>query len=223
MKLECSTDLKTLDPKCGDCKLCQAVSKDRYLFDEDLRRSQKLVDALIKLVKDSTSFHCVQPEQVKNPDIRVYNNKEELVCRIEAKMLEDKPFMRVHELLPGRDLYPKETIVVDLPKLKSYFERREEDKKENGRDIPTFVVWRLGRPCAETGGITVFQECLKLKEIFQKKGKGRYFERKTGTGDFRGGQKLGVTKKYHYSVRECRPITELVDELKALEEAGSKT
>ena len=73
----------------------------------------------------------------------------------EAKMLEDKPFMKLREKIEGCDLYPKETIVVDYPKLQSYIARAHSDGH-----IPTYVVWHLGRPCADIGGITIFQNIL---------------------------------------------------------------
>lgn len=216
MTLQCETDLHTLDPMCGTCNLCTAVSAGNYQFDHDLFRSQELVEALMELVTTVTPFHCLPPENNKDPDIRVLDAQGRLVCRIEAKMLMDKPFMKVHDFLSGHDLYPKETIVVDLPKLMSYFERMRADNANGLAYIPTFVVWYLGRPCEGLTGVTLFQECRVLKTIFDQKGDSRVYTRRVGAGDIRNGEMMGVTRKYHFSVRECRPIEELIWELQAL-------
>ena len=218
MTLQCAIDLNGFDVSCGACRSCSAVSKGVYLFDSDLSGSQNLVGALTDLVQTETSLQCAPLECRKDPDIPVLDSQgERLVCRIEAKMLEDKPFMKAKTRLPGHDLEPKETIVVDYPKLISYFEREQADNRGASPYIPTFVVWHLGRPCEELNGITVFQDCRVLKEIFDREGDRRVFIRETGTGDFKDGKQMGVTKKYHFSVRECRPIEELVRELRALE------
>ncbi len=217
MTLQCAIDLNGFDVSCGDCRGCGTGSKGTYWFDADLSRSRELVAALMELVERETSFHCIAPEHYKDPDIPVLDSQDRLVCRIEAKMLEDKPFMKVNALLPGHDLEPKETIVVDYPKLMSYFECKQADDRDASSDIPTFVVWHLGRLCEELNGVTVFQECGVLKDIFDREGDRRVFTRKTGTGDYKDGKKMGVTKKYHFSVRECRPIEELAGELRALE------
>ena len=123
-------------------------------------------------------------------------------------MLNDKPFMKVRSFLSGHDLFPKETIVVDLPKLNHYIDRAHQE-----RGIPTFIVWYLGRCCPDVGGITVFQDVSVLEQIKIQKGDGRFFERKSGTGDFVNGKKMGITGKYHFSIRECRPIEELIGEI----------
>lgn len=217
MILQCGINLNSLNLSCGICHTCNAKSKGAYSFNSDLSKSQELVEALMALVAETTSFHCIPPGHVKDPDIQVLDSQERLVCRIEAKMLEDKPFMKVNSFLSGHDLQPKETIVVDYSKLMSYFERMQADNCGASSYIPTFVVWHLGRPCAELNGITVFQECQGLKTIFNQKGKSRVYDRKTGTGDFKDGTQMGITKKYHFSVRECRPIEELVGELQTLE------
>ena len=206
--LTSKADLHSFDRLCGTCHLCTANSKGVYTFSGDLASSYDLVKELISLIHSETPYHCIGPEIHKNADIRVMDDQDDLVCRIEAKMLNDKPFMKVHSFLPGHDLFPKETIVVDLPKLNHYIDRTHQEK-----GIPTFIVWYLGRRCPDVGGITVFQNVSILEQIKKQKGNGRFFERKTGRGDFVNGQKLGITGKYHFSICECRPIEELTREI----------
>lgn len=206
--LSCTIDLNNFQRTCGACKKCTSISKGAYFFNKDLKNSEQLVDELEKLVERGTPYHCADTTIHKNPDILVYDTDSKLVCRIEAKMLEDKPFMKVHDFLPGHDLFPKETIVVDKPKLESYIARW---KKDGG--IPTYVVWHLGRPCADVGGITIFQDISVLYDIFQQQGEKRVFTRRTGIGDIKDGKKLGITEKYHFSISECRPIYELCNDI----------
>ncbi len=204
--LECKVDLRSLARECGNCRKCRAVSKGSYYFDKDLKDSTVLVLQLEDLIQSQTPYSCCGPEIHKDPDIRVFRPDGTLLCRIEAKMLNDKPFMKVHELLPGHDLFPKETIVVDTPKLDSYLKRRAEEPT-----IPIFVVWTLGRLCEGLYGSTVFQNVDILGQIRRQKGDARVFRRRPGKGDFVNGKQMGIIQKYHFSVRECRPIEELVE------------
>ncbi len=209
--LQCNVDLHRLERECGNCRKCKAVSKGSYYFDKDLKGSTVLVQQLENLIQSKTPYSCRGPEIHKDPDIRVLRPDGTLLCRIEAKMLNDKPFMKVHELLSGHDLFPKETIVVDTPKLDSYLKRRAEEPT-----VPTFIVWTLGRPCEGLQGSTIFQSVDVLGEIRKQKGNTRIYQRRTGNGDFVNGKQMGITQKYHFSVRECRPIEELVEVILSL-------
>lgn len=206
--LTCHINLQSFEKTCGNCRICSGKSKGAYYFDHDLKNSQELVRELESLICSQTPYHCQGPEVHKNADIRVMDSSNALICRVEAKMLNDSPFMKVHDLLPGHDLFPKETIVVDLPKLNHYIDRAHQEK-----GTPTFIVWYLGRRCPDVGGITVFQEVSVLEQIKKRKGNGRYFQRRTGRGDLVDGHQLGITGKYHFSICECRPIEELIGEI----------
>ena len=120
--LSCRMDPQNFDRYCRSCNRCNSESKGIYLFQEDLSASEWLVRELKTLVRERTPYSCADPEVYKNPDIRVLDKDGRLVCRIEAKVLDGKPFMKVHDLLKDSGLYPKETIVVDLPKLNHYID-----------------------------------------------------------------------------------------------------
>lgn len=197
--------------QCGPCQICAARSKLDYPFDRDLKNSDELVVALEAFIEANTHFKCERTTINKNPDVVVvkHNGRKIMVCRVEAKMLEGFAFMKAESLLPDK-LKPKETLVVDLPKLVHYFECMEVDFRECGRNIPIFLVWKFDRPCYDIGGITVFQDLAELKRIYDSQGLGRYFGRATTPSDMRDGVKMGITDKYHFSLRECRPIEELI-------------
>jgi len=210
----CNINLQALTAaqlECAPCNKCVARSKLDYPFRRDLTTSESLVEALKKYIEDNTPYKGIGPEAVKNPDLRIIDIRHDnrLVCRVEAKLLEGFAFMKAEQIL-GDHLKPKETIVVDEPKLLSYFECKENDLKKFTRDVPIYVVWKFDRPCADVGGIAIFQEVTVLKSIYTSRGKNRAFTRKTVASDIVNGQQRGITAKYHFSLKECRPIEELI-------------
>lgn len=216
--LNCKVDLKELNDenlKCGTCNKCSGKSKFDYPFERDLLSSDDLVVQLMNYVERNTAFRCRKTEIDKNPDINVYKDAacKEILCRIEAKFLEGQAFMKAKERL---GLYAKETLVVDEPKLQSYFQCKENDRK-SGKEIPIYVVWKFDRPCGDVGGITVFQEIDELQRLYHLYGHARAFRRKTGDNDYQKGTRMGIIDKYHFSLRECRPIEELIDTIKSIQ------
>jgi hypothetical protein len=218
--MQCKVDLKKLTTEnleCGSCTICQARSKLNYPFVRDLKTSNELVNAIKVYIEKNTEFKCNETTIQKNPDLCVVDIKhdDQLICRVEAKFLEGFAFMMAERYL-GDHLKPKETLVVDEPKLLSYFECKTNDHRQQGHDIPIYVVWKFDRPCRDLGGITVFQEVLKLKAIYEARGNKRSFERKTVDTDIVAGVKQGITAKYHFSIKECLPIEELIPTIKGL-------
>lgn len=171
-----------------------------------------LVNELKKFITESTGFKCLDTEVHQNPDLLVLDNKDNLIARVEAKYLEGKAFMKVAQMIKDH-LYPKEALVVDEPKLKSYFECKTRDLEKYKREIPIFVVWKYDRPCADVGGICIYQEVNELRRIYNEKGASRAFRRRTGQGDFVDGRRMGVIDKFHYSITECKSIEQLPDHI----------
>lgn len=206
--LDCKVKLSNLtndDMLCGDCKICAGKSKFDYPFQKDLRNSDDLVLEIMKYIKLMTNLRCEKTLVDKNPDINVFDDNGNTICRIEAKYLEGQAFMNSKSML---GLYPREVLVVDEPKLDSYISCKKADRS-NGKEIPIFVVWKFDKPCSDIGGITIFQEVDELERLRRQYGRLRAYERKFAKNDFNNGAKLGVTKKYHFSIRECVAIEEL--------------
>ena len=210
--LKCGMNLQSVNLACGPCKKCLGKSKLVYPFKRDLYNSDDLVMAIKKYVELNTTCTCSKTQIDKNPDLEVYNGNHDLICRVEAKYLEGQAFMASLKYI---GLYPRETLVVDEPKLLSYFRCKENDRRA-GKQIPIFIVWQFDRPCDDIGGIAVFQEIDVLKEIYTRVGAKRFFQRRSAATDYTNRMKLGITKKYHFSIKECRPIEELIDEINSL-------
>lgn len=210
--LRCGMNLQAIDLECNQCQKCAGKSKLIYPFTRDLYNSDDLVMAIKNYIESQTGCTCEKTKIDKNPDLEVYNSRNELICRIEAKYLEGQAFMASRKYI---GLYPRETLVVDTPKLLSYFHCKENDRR-SGKNIPIFIVWKIDRPCDDIGGIAVFQEIDVLKEIYTRVGEKRYFRRRSASTDYVNRAKMGITDKYHFSLRECRPVEELIDEVNAL-------
>ncbi len=210
----CLSELNDEKLKCGLCHKCDGKSKLDYPFERDLLNSDDLVKELMEYVEHNTIYKCKKTEIDKYPDINVYRDSScrELVCRIEAKFLEGQAFMRSKERV---GLYAKETLVVDEPKLQSYFKCKEIDRM-NGKEIPIYVVWKFDKPCSDVGGIVVFQEVDELQRLHRLYGYARAFRRKTSRNDYQNGTQLGIIDKYHYSIRECEPIEKLVEKINCI-------
>lgn len=205
---------------CGECVRCFPKSNFNYPFRNDLKNSLLLVDKLKEEVKKKLSLECIDTEHQKNPDLIVTDVKVDglLICRVEAKYLQGKAFVKSSKII---GLSPKETLVVDEPKLLHYFKCKEEDQKKYKRKIPLFVVWMFDRPCDDIGGITVFQEIDVLKDIYNDN-PSRCYTRETAHNDFVAGVKKGVTAKYHFSIKETRPIEEIFAEIAKAAEVSAK-
>lgn len=202
MALNCKADLKHISnwtKECGNCNACLPTSALHYPFQRDLANSQMLVDEIKKFVKDSTGLDCRETDTFKNPDLVVLEDNNKLIARIESKFLEGKAFIKVAQMLSDK-LYPKETLVVDEPKLISYFSCKDSDKKEFDREIPIFIIRKFDRPCPDVGGICLFQEIDILRSIYLQKGNSRKFIRRTSPSDFASGLCIGVIEKFHFSI-----------------------
>lgn len=215
MALHCRADLTELSnwsKPCGMCNICQPKSALRYPFERDLMNSKMLVNELKKIITETTGLKCSDTDVHQNPDILVLDESNNLIARVEAKYLEGKAFMKVAQMIED-PLQPKETLVVDEPKLKSYFDCKAQDQQTYNKDIPIFIVWKYDRPCADVGGICIYQEVNELHRIYNEKGASRTYRRKTGQGDYVDGRRLGVIDKFHFSITECKPIEQLSEDI----------
>lgn len=196
---------------CGTCTRCSPISNNDYPFLRDLDDSQFLVDLLKKEIEKKFGLVCKEPVRNKDPDLRVIDARigDLLICRVEAKYLRGKAFVNSYQTV---GLRPKETLVVDEPKLLHYFSCKEADANLHKRQVPLFVVWMFDRPCEDIGRITVFQEIDVLKRIYNNHPT-RRFTRGAASSDNKNGVIRGVIDKYHFSIKETRPIEELFSEI----------
>jgi hypothetical protein len=204
--------------ECGAGCFCSGVSRGAYPFDGDLARSRALVEALRKDLERRTGCVCEDSDatgRVKDPDLLVRDPLagNRLLCRIDAKLLTGQAFMAAPRTL---GMLPREVLVIDEPKLERYLARAAADRAETGRNVPAYVVWHYGRRCRGLTGVTVFQEVAELDRIRERMGEARRFRRAAGGGDYRDGRRWGVIDKYHFSLRECRPIEALAGEIQRL-------
>lgn len=203
----CPFNIKAMKPqefKCGDCKLCESKTNQVNDFKKDLEKAKAFEEELKEFVLKNTGLTFIKNEKYKTADLSFYK-RNQLICRVEAKLLEGRAatFMESKIGLSG-----KESLVVDEPKYEHYVKTNKEDNLNSYFYIPTFVVWKFNRPCADFNGIAIFEEIQTLEQIYKKHPE-RKFERKTNENDIKNGTKLGVTRKTHFSISEMLPIYEL--------------
>lgn len=190
--------------------LCKPYSNNHYPFKQDLDNSEELVRILVNIIETNTPYQYTRPKNHKDPDIVVYcKETKQLICRIEAKKLGSKAFMKSKEDI---GLMPKETLVIDESKFLHYLDCKINDDK-NMQSAPIFIVWHWLRPCPDLFNTIVFQELSILEQIYKKTG-GSKFRRRTANSDFVDHQRKGIIDKIHFSRQECLPISLLLSELK---------
>lgn len=190
---------------CIKCGICTGKSKGVYIFPEDLKESQNAVEEIKNDILIKTPLTPLPPDDKKKCDI-LLENKGKRVARVEVKEIEPT-FVYIQKYLPQAGLTPYETLVIDYPKLLSYFAAQDED------GLPFYVVVNLIRKCRN--GKKVYANLKDLRSIFDKAGSTRYFKRAAGVGDEGG----GITEKYHFSIdREFNNnYDELFNELRKLD------
>lgn len=172
---------------CDVCDLCKGESKGFYYFDKDLAKSINSVQEVSNDILQNTNLTPRPTDVEKRGDILLYNKDGKKVARVEVKLI-TTTFRKIKTILPNGDLTPYETVVIDEPKLKTYFKTQEEE------GIPFFVVVKLTRACRD--GAKVFARLEDLKSVYDLYGRTRYFQRQIGAGD---GNK-GIIAKYHFSI-----------------------
>ena len=216
MKIKCPFDFNLLldtEFKCLTCLKCSSKENNLHNFQEDLTTALSFEEELKSFIEDNTNIYFKDLKIFKNADLSFFSvfQEEKLICRVEAKFLNGKAAVYMKEKI---GLEGKESLVVDEPKLISYINQNIKDNENTIFYIPTYIVWYFGRPCSDFNNITVYQEITKLKEIYYNQNfEKRKFERKTTSFDISDKKKLGVTKKYHFSIKETNPIYNLVPDI----------
>lgn len=152
--LYCNINPQAINPLCGQCRKCSGRSRCDYPFEKDLLNSDDLVAAIIDFVKANTGYACERTQVHKKPDINVFAPNGEIICRIEAKYLEGQAFMKSQQYI---GLHPRETLVVDEPKLLSYFECKQNDRAQGKK----FLFSLFG---SSTDTVTILVELLCFKK-----------------------------------------------------------
>jgi len=191
---------------CAVCEhKCDSTSKTIFDFDNDIEFSnyiQNLVIGLINRINNSIEAFQFE-EETSYPDIIVRRkDSSEEIAFIEIKV-QARTFMKIRELLPESNLYPSETLALNLSDLERYFAIKDKTHK------PVFIVWCLVNRACITGlnfeSLKFFhQELDVLRRIRSSDTRdARKFRRKSGRGDVNeSGEHKGVVVNYHFSINE---------------------
>ena len=188
-----------------DCKRCatrcDGTSNRSLDFQEDTAISEiaelELSSRLNQI--DLIRAQKVPDESAHLPDIEIRKN-DKVIARVEVKA-QGRAFMAVNRLLPHGNLLPYETVALNRSDLVRYI------KNFDLEQIPTFIVWRIKRPCIPDAWYGHNLEF--LKKSFEKYGETRTFRRRSTNSDYVGGTHKGVTVNYHFSLKELLEISEV--------------
>ena len=127
---------------CDTCKTrCDGVSKNAYIFSEDVKKSERDEDIVSGLIEEKIPVKVMKtPAQAHGlADLEIHKDLK-LLCRVEVKH-QERTFMAVCRLLPQGKLLPYETIALNLSDLERYISQHKLD------GVPIFIIWHVSRPC----------------------------------------------------------------------------
>lgn len=194
---------------CAVCRTrCDSTSKSAYIFQDDVLLSAEAEDWLTGRLSSSLAMQVRKTIAQAHglPDLELVQN-ERVVARVEVKA-QGRAFMLVQQLLPHADLRPYETVALNLSDLERYISYYQTEQ------IPTFIIWRVRRPCLGEGYWG--QHIEVLQHIRNRYGSRRRFRRRSTTSDYVDGQHKGVTVNYHFSLQELVPLEQIEIALRAL-------
>ncbi len=184
---------------CSTCPTrCDGKSKAKYIFQDDVDFAEEQENIIIRKLKDK-GYNASKCKKEGYPDI-VIKNEKGIASYIEVKA-QRRTFMSVRRILPGSNLYPSETVALNLSDLLRYFEIY---KKEN---VPVSLIWVLqNRPCIVNEGQSkyFYQDIEILEKIYLRNKNTRVFRIRSGKGDVVNGVHKGVVVNYHFSLRELK-------------------
>jgi len=205
-----SIDLSFKDTfNCNKCSTpCDGTSKPSFNFEADVAISELAEVELIDRLNGIKNFDAqkVSIENSNLPDLEVWKDNK-VIARIEVKA-QGRAFMAVHRLLPNGNLLPYETVALNRSDLLRYIQNFEKEQ------IPTFIVWKIKRPCIPDAWFG--QNLQFLKESFEKFGSARTFTRRSTASDYVDGIHKGVTVNYHFSLKELLDLSEIEGHLLAM-------
>ena len=195
-----------------DCNICptrcDGRSKSAYIFEDDVAASEAAEDWLAEQLAAALDVDVYKaPGQRRGlPDLALIRG-DRVLARVEVKA-QGRAFMAVERLLPDADLRPYETVALNLSDIRRYAAQYRLSS------VPTWLIWRVRRPCLGEGYWG--QSIEALMEIGDHYREARTFRRSSTDSDYVDGEHLGVTVNYHFGLRELLPLETLVEELRSV-------
>lgn len=194
---------------CAICPTrCDGRSKSAYVFEEDVALSEEAEDWLARHLADQLRVDVYKaPARSHGPPDLALIRGDRVLARVEVKA-QGRAFMAVERLLPAADLRPYETVALNLSDIRRYAALYRDDH------VPTFLIWRVKRPCLGEGYWG--QHIEPLMAIGSRYRDARTFRRASTDSDYEEGEHRGVTVNYHFSLCELLPLAEVVQQMAAL-------
>jgi hypothetical protein len=193
---------------CAICPTrCDGRSKGAYIFEDDVALSEGAEDWLLSYLAQTLGCTVRKAPAQRHglPDLEIMRGGQ-VAARVEVKA-QGRAFMAVQRLLPQASLLPYETVALNFSDLKRYA------AQYRANPLPTFIVWRVKRPCLGEGYWG--QRLDVLMAIGNRYRHTRTFRRASTASDIVDGEHKGVVVNYHFSLRELLPLAELLPLLAA--------
>ncbi|MCB0227736.1 MAG: hypothetical protein KDH90_01085, partial [Anaerolineae bacterium] len=171
---------------CAICPTrCDGRSKSEYVFEYDVAESEEAEDWLAEhlWMALDVDVYTAPARRHGLPDLALVRG-DRVLARVEVKA-QGRAFMAVERLLPNADLRPYETVALNLSDIRRYAAQYRENH------IPTFIIWRVRRPCLGEGYWG--QNIDALIDIGNHYRDDRTFRRASTDSDYVDGEHRGVT------------------------------
>lgn len=196
---------------CSKCVQFWYRGKQTRTYDKqnDIQSANFYENALMSYLRN-IGFNIIRgdDEKIGNdkgfPDLLVLDKDGKQICYVEVKW-NASPFIVVRSRLPRRECY-EGSLTLNPEKLERQYNLI---KKEI--TIPVFYAYWADFPCIK--GI-YFTDIENIWDYYQGVGLEELHDRRTGSGDFKNGKKIGQTKIIHPPILEMGNFEEFIQKLK---------
>ncbi len=196
--------------ECESCKTpCDGITVPKFDFEKDVQFSEAIEKEFIQYIHQNyPDYEASKTTKTGYPDIEVKQKslQDKPLFFVEIKV-QARTFMSIVHFLPNANLFPSETLALNLSDLERYFLIQDKEK------VPVYIVWCLmHRPCI-TGDKPkdrkfFYQELSVLRRIRNSDSQNtRRFRRASGMGDVVEGKHKGVVVNYHFSINELKILS----------------
>jgi len=198
---------KLLKPNIYDCTVCptrcDGKTVPKFDFERDVNFSESVENKVIAFINEKYP-HLTACKTTTDgyPDIEIRRSDSSEICLFLEIKVQSRTFMSVRKYLPASELFPSETLALNLSDLERYFAIKDKT------NLPVYITWLLiNRPCITSSNATgkkfFTQKLDVLREIrLADKNNNRRFRRASGDGDVVDGIHKGVVVNYHFSLNE---------------------
>jgi len=210
-KLYFQDQIEDLESECSDCWNFYLNPRNEFEKGLDVQLGKKFEEALNEFLTNKLQSEGIVSTKADVEDKRLPDNcfvkDEEIIAFYEVKF-HNAPFVKAHEYIDESRSCYEGSITLDKNKVKKQIEVVE--KKET----PTFFLHWVDFPCIEG----IFYHDLETTKNYLEEL--NTYNRKTRSGDYKNGKKVGYTQKFYPPLTTMSTFEELLEKIKELDNDG---